>query len=89
MTLRTLPNSSVCASNHPFRTKFSVLQRSIPEFTRIDEDEADCGETLTRRDKESRGVAKIYCDAFLPWTVPKQKDDFLAGKRTQHKCGVR
>ncbi len=65
MTLRTLPNSSVCASNHPLRTKFSVLQRSIPEFTRIDEDEADCREVLTRWDRQSRAAAKINCDAFF------------------------
>ena len=74
MTLGTLPNFAVCASNHPLGTKFSALQRSISEFTRIDEDEADCREILTRRDKQSRGAAKIYCDAFLPWSIPKSEE---------------
>ncbi len=70
MTLGALPNCTVCASNHPLGAKFSALQRNIPEFTRIDEDEADCREVLTRPDKQSRAAAKKYFDAFVPWTVP-------------------
>ena len=77
MTLGALPNCAVCASNHPLGAKFSALQRNIPEFTRIDEDEADCREVLTRRDKQSRDVAKINCDAFFSCTVPKSVEGLL------------
>jgi hypothetical protein len=57
--------------------KFSALQRNIPEFTRIDEDEADCREVLTQRDKQSRAAAKIDCDAFFSSTVPKSVEGLL------------
>jgi hypothetical protein len=54
----------------PTRGQVFGSAKKYPEFTRIDEDEADSREVLTRRDKQSRAAAKKYFDAFVPWTVP-------------------
>ena len=48
-----------------------------------------CGEILTGTTRSQEPLQKYIVMPFSPWTVPKQKDDLLAGKRTRRKRWVR